>query len=92
MKARPAGGHEPAILLISQEPYLLKEREDQIRGDLVPPESRDLNFLTLYGWEAGITEVIEFLQTMPFLADRRLLVLREVHAFKDYKPLEEYLV
>lgn len=85
------GGHDPAILLVSEEPYLLREREDQIRDSLVPPESRDLNMLALYGWEAGATEIVEFLQTMPFLADCRLLVLREVHTLKDSKPVMEYL-
>lgn len=84
-------GHDPALLLISDEPYLLKEREDRIRDSLVPPESRDLNLLVLYGWEAGATEIIEFLQTMPFLADCRLLILREVHTLKDHKPVMEYL-
>jgi DNA polymerase-3 subunit delta len=84
-------GHHPAILLISQEPYLLKEKEEEIRDNLIPPESRDLNLRVLYGWEARITEVIEFLQTMPFLASRRLLVLRELHSFTELKPLTEYL-
>jgi DNA polymerase-3 subunit delta len=83
--------HDPAILLISEEPYLLREREDQIRNRLIPPESRDLNFLVLYGWEAEAVKVVEFLQTVPFLADCRLLVLREIHAMRDYKTVMEYL-
>lgn len=84
-------GHDPAILLISEEQYLLKEREDQIRDSLVGPENRDLNFLVLYGWETGANDVVEFLQTMPFLADCRLLILREVQTLKDHKPVMEYL-
>jgi DNA polymerase-3 subunit delta len=84
-------GHDPAILLISEEPFLLKEREDRILDSLVPPESRDLNLLILYGWEAGPSDVVEFLQTMPFLSDCRLLILREVHTLKDHKPVLEYL-
>ncbi len=84
-------GHPPAILLVSQEPFLLKEREDQIRGRLIPPESRDMNFLSVYGWEAGTTQVLEFLQTMPFLSDCRLLVLREVQTFGEMDQLLGYL-
>ena len=82
---------ESAILVVSEESYLLKDYEEKIRDSLIPPESRDLNYLAFYGWEAGSAEVIEFLQTLPFLADRRLLVLREVHTFKDHKPLMDYL-
>ena len=85
------GGQDPAILLVSEEPFLLKEREGQIRDSLIPPEGRDLNLLVLYGWEAGPGDIIEFLQTMPFLADCRLLVLREIQTLKDYKPVLEYL-
>jgi DNA polymerase-3 subunit delta len=88
---REKAAHDPAVLIISEEPYLLKERENQIRDSLVPPESRDLNFLVLYGWEADAADVVEFLQTMPFLADCRLLILREVHAMKENKPVMEYL-
>ena len=84
-------GDPAAILLVSQEPFLLREREDKIRDQLVPPESRDLNFLALYGWEAGIGQVVEFLQTLPFLAEKRLLVLREVQSFGDVQQLLPYL-
>ena len=84
-------GHDPVILLISQEPFLLREQEERIRDELVPPESRDMNYLMLYGWETGITPIIEFLQTMPFLADRRLLVLREVQSLDEPEHLIEYL-
>ena len=86
-----SGGHDPAVLLISQEPFLLREQEERIREKLVPPGTRDLNYLILYGWEAGITQIVEFLQTMPFLGDCRLLVLREVQSLKEYKKLIDYL-
>jgi len=89
--SRMKNGHAPAILLVSQEPFLLKEREDQIRDRLVPPESRDMNFLMIYGWEAGTTQIVEFLQTAPFLSDRRLLVLREVQTFGEMDQLLAYL-
>jgi len=86
-----AEGHDPAILLVSEEPFLLKEREERICDDLIPPESRDLNLLALYGWEADAARAVEFLQTMPFLAGCRLMVIREIQAMKDQKLILEYL-
>ena len=84
-------GKRPSYLILSTEPLFLKEAEDQLVERVVPPESRDMNYLALYGWEAEPSSVEEFLQTMPFLAERRLLVLREVQSFSAWKRLVEYL-
>ena len=88
---RKPEGYDPVIFLVSQEHFLLKEREGQIRDRLVPRESRDLNFQILYGWEAEVTRVVEFLQTMPFLAEKRLLVIREVQTFEEVNHLDAYM-
>jgi DNA polymerase-3 subunit delta len=86
-----SGGHDQAVLVISQEPFLLMQEEERFRERLIPPEARDLNLRILYGWEAGVVEIVEFLQTLPFLAERRLLVLREVQTLKDHEQLTAYL-
>lgn len=80
-----------AWLLVSSEPVLIDEELSDLKDRLIPPEARDLNCMTLYGWEAQLPAVLEFLQTMPFLADRRLLVIREVHKFDELKKLLAYL-
>lgn len=90
-KGTDRGTDRTAILMISTEPLLLVEAEKNLREDMIPREEQDLNFLTLYGWEAGINEVLEFLQTMPFLGKRRLLVIREIQKFDEYKLLVDYL-
>ena len=82
---------DPAYLFISPEPLLLNEAVEDLRDRAVPEESRDLNYLALYGWDAEIGTVTEFLQTMPFLADRRMLVIREIQKFTDWKKLLDYL-
>lgn len=81
----------PAYLFISSEPLLLNEAVDDLRDQAIPPENRDLNYLALYGWDAEIGTVLEFLQTIPFLADRRMLEIREVQKFSDWKKLLDYL-
>ncbi len=84
-------GSEAAFLILSPEPLLLSESEKEMMDRIVPEEARDLNTLAVYGWEADVRSVLEFLQTMPFLSDRRMLVLREVHAFEQWRDLIDYL-
>jgi len=76
---------------VSTEPLLLSEAENELRTILIPPEVRDLNSLVIYGWEADTDKILEFLNTMPFLAENRLLVLREVQNFKEWKTLLPYI-
>lgn len=84
-------GKGTSVLIMSPEPLLLNEAEKEIVDDLVPEGARDLNALSLYGWDADIRSVLEFLQTMPFLSGRRMLMLREVHAFEQWKDLIGYI-
>lgn len=80
-----------ATLMISPEPFLLVEAEKDLRDRLIPSEEQALNYMMLYGWEAGLGEILEFLQTLPFLGNRRLLVIREIQKFEEWKHLVEYL-
>lgn len=82
---------DPAYLFISSEPLLLNEAVADLRDRAIPPENRDLNYLALYGWDAEIGTVLEFLQTIPFLADRRMLEIREIQKLSDWKKLLDYL-
>lgn len=82
---------DPAYLFISSEPLLLSEAVDDLRDRVVPAEGRELNYLVLYGWDAEIGTVMEFLQTLPFLGNRRMLVIKEIHKFPDWKKLLDYL-
>ena len=84
-------GKASAYLLMSTEPLLVQEKEEELTAAVVPEETRDLNLLTVYGWEAEIGPLVEFLQTMPFLAERRMLVVREIQKFGDWKMLIDYL-
>jgi len=77
--------------MVSSEPFLLLEAEKELRNRLIRPEEQDLNYLMVYGWEAQSTEILEFLQTLPFLGDRRLLVIREIQKFDKWKLLVDYL-
>jgi DNA polymerase-3 subunit delta len=80
-----------ATLIVSTESLLVQEAEDALRMRILPEDPGGMNHLSLYGWDADLGQVLEFLQTMPFLAERRLLVIREIQKFKDWKELVGYL-
>ena len=80
-----------AILMVSAEPFLLAEAEKDLRDRLIPLEELDLNYMMVYGWEARLKDTLEFLQTLPFLGNRRLLVIREIQKFDEWKHLTGYL-
>ncbi len=84
-------GKAPAYLLLSPEPLFLREGERELLDSVMSSEGREMNYLALYGWEAGVAAVVEFLQTMPFLSDRKFLVVREFQTFSEWKELLEYL-
>lgn len=85
------GEADVSRLLISAERLLVNEAAEKLKERLIPREAIDLNYLSVYGWDAQLGPVLEFLQTMPFLADRRLLVIREIQEFSDWKKLLEYI-
>ena len=77
--------------MISPEPFLLLEAEKDLRDRLIPKGEQDLNFMIHYGWEAKLADILEFLQTLPFLGNRRLLVIREIQKLEGWKHLVDYL-
>lgn len=93
MKTSSSGldGKAPAYLLLSPEPLFLREAEKELLDAVMSSQGREMNYLAVYGWEADATDALEFLQTMPFLSDRKLLVIREFHTFGDWKELLGYL-
>lgn len=86
-----ASGIPRVNLLVSGETFLLREAEDELRRQILPEDTGGMNSLTVYGWDIDAARAIEFLQTMPFLAECRLLVIREIQKTGEWKSLIPYL-
>jgi DNA polymerase-3 subunit delta len=77
-----AGRLRPAYLLAGSEPLL---REDALRAlveAILEPEARDFNLDRLDGASTSAATLEDALRTLPVLAPRRLVVLREPEARK----------
>ena len=44
---------------------------------LIDPQFRDLNYQVMDGSEVGVDEIINACETLPFMSDRRLIVVKD---------------
>jgi DNA polymerase-3 subunit delta len=83
----------PLYLLYGEEDFLIQEALDLLIETVVDPGSRDFNFTTLYCRETPASELAAQAQTLPFMAEKRLVIAKEVDAYKaaDLEVLTAYL-
>jgi DNA polymerase III subunit delta len=83
----------PLYLLYGDEEFLIQESVDLIISAIVDPASRDFNFNMVYCKGTSGNEIVNLCQTLPFMAERRLVIAREVEALKaaDVEELVAYL-
>lgn len=89
---------KPAYLFYGPEAYLKQQYKQKLLHALLPQEDT-MNFTRFQGKGIDIREVIDLADTMPFFADRRVILLEDTGFFKnkcdelaDYmKKLPDYL-
>ncbi|MBE0577725.1 MAG: DNA polymerase III subunit delta [Desulfuromonadales bacterium] len=74
-----AGSLPGLILLYGQESYFVEEGLQTIRNAVVRPEDRDFNLTQFHGRDFKAIDVIEQARTFPVFADRRLVIIKNVH-------------
>ena len=78
-------------LLYGEEAYLKKQYKDKLRNALVSPDD-NMNYAYYEGKGININEVIDLAETLPFFAERRLIVLEDTGLFKSASPeLADYI-
>lgn len=78
-------------LLYGQEAYLRKQYKDRLQKALIG-EGDTMNSHYFEGKDISVGEVIDLAETMPFLAERRVLVLENSGLFKSGgEKMAEYL-
>lgn len=75
------GQYKQMYLLYGEETYLIKQYKDKLKNALLPPGDT-MNLTCLEGKEIVVPEVVDLAETMPFFADRRLIVLENSGLFK----------
>ena len=93
------GNFKQSYLLFGEEAYLKQQYKEKLLNAL-NPDGDTMNFSRYEGKGIDVKQVIDLCETMPFFADRRIILLEDTGFFKnkceelaDYmKSLPDYLV
>ena len=69
-------------LLYGEESYLKKQYREKLRSAILSPEDT-MNYSYYEGKGIDVNQVIDFAETLPFFAERRLIVMEETGLFKS---------
>src|SRR4051794_31760454 len=72
----------PAYYFYGEDDYLKAEELRRLIDAAVDPTTRDFNFETLRGADVGAEALGSVVGTPPMMADRRMVVIRDVNALK----------
>lgn len=80
---------KPIYVLQGTDPYLLDQGRRHVRRLVLADADPGLALMDLSGPEAVLADVLDALRTPPFLAPRRLVIIREAEAFLGGKGAAE---
>ena len=84
------GKLEPFYLFFGPDEFMLESVLDKVRSDFIPESARDLNVEICYGAETSPADIINRAQSVPFMAQNRLIIVRRVEELKA-EQLEIFL-
>ncbi len=80
-----------AYLLYGEERYLIRQYRDKLKKAIVT-EDDTMNFSSFEGTEINQKEIIDLAETLPFFAEKRLIIMEDTGLFKKGgEDLAEYL-
>ena len=68
-------------VVAGKDESLVGARAQELVDELLSPEQRMTALLSIDGDEAAISEVLDELKTIPFLADKRVVLVRKADGF-----------
>jgi DNA polymerase-3 subunit delta len=90
-KEKAAGQPKPIYILRGTDPYLLGLGRQAVRRRAIGDADPGMAVLEMLGGEATLADVLDGLRTLPFLAPRRLVLIREAEEFLDEHTREALL-
>ena len=86
-----AGQFSKIYLLYGEETYLKKQYKEKLRNAMLSPDDT-MNFAYYEGKGINVKEVIDLAETLPFFAERRLIIIEDSGFFKNASPeLADYI-
>ncbi len=72
----------PLYFIHGKERYLVDRAVDLLRARLLDARTRDFNYELFYGKEAGAARIVQAARTLPMMARRRLVLVRDADEMK----------
>ena len=86
-----SGQLNQVYLLYGEEAYLKKQYRDKLRNAMISPDD-NMNYTYYEGKGINVKEVIDLAETLPFFAERRVIVMENTGFFKtSSEELAEYI-
>lgn len=86
-----AGEYKQAYLLYGEEQYLIRQYRDKLKKAMVA-EDDTMNFSAFEGADINQKEIIDLAETLPFFADRRVILIEDSGLFKkSAEELADYM-
>lgn len=73
----------PIYFIFGDEPYLLNQCVGRFKYAVLNEGATDFNYDLFYASGADISRVVEAVETMPMMAERRLIILKEAQELTD---------
>lgn len=75
---------QPSVFLfIGNENYLKEKAISELKSSLLDRSSRELDYKVFYGSEASAREILDYAATPPFLAEKKLVVIKDFEKLAD---------
>lgn len=77
------GALSPLYFLFGEEPYLLNQSIERFKLSVLTEGAIDFNYSLFYASDAEISSVRDAVETLPMMAPKRLVILKEAQALTD---------
>ncbi|WP_413560966.1 DNA polymerase III subunit delta [Bdellovibrio sp. HCB209] len=77
------GNLAPMYFLFGEEPYLLNQSVERFKYAVLTEGAIDFNYSLFYASDADIVQVRDGVETLPMMAPRRLVILKEAQELTD---------
>ncbi len=77
------GNLAPMYFLFGEEPYLLNQSVERFKYAVLTEGAIDFNYSLFYASDADIVQVRDAVETLPMMAPRRLVILKEAQELTD---------
>src|ERR1700748_2293400 len=85
------GNFSSVYLLDGEEPYYIDKLLHHFEENILAPEERDFNLITLYGKESEWKDVVNAARRFPMFSERMVVILKEAWQMKDLGELAGYI-